>query len=340
MLYSNHIPTKENKFKMTNDELFTYFHDLGIVPVVKIDDANKAEGLAKAMIDGGLPCAEVTFRTDAAEEAIRRISAKYPDMMLGAGTVINPELAEKAVNAGAKFIVSPGLNPDTVKWCLDHNVPVVPGVATPSDIEKGLSLGLKVLKFFPAESSGGVKMLKDLGGPFPQVKFMTTGGISPDNLADYAKTPNVLAIGGSWMVKADLIESENWAEITRLCQEAVIKLQGLQLAHVGINLPDSDAAMMAFASFRSARSCATSSLRFSMRSSLCLIASLSSMMRSFFSLIVSSFEASAIRKASTLSACWARLALNTLDGVGCPFGTFIISSTSFHLDSRRAFNWS
>ena len=243
MLYSNYIPTKENKFKMTNDELFTYFHDLGIVPVVKIDDANKAEGLAKAMIDGGLPCAEVTFRTDAAEEAIRRISAKYPDMMLGAGTVINPELAEKAVNAGAKFIVSPGLNPDTVKWCLDHNVPVVPGVATPSDIEKGLSLGLKVLKFFPAESSGGVKMLKDLGGPFPQVKFMTTGGISPDNLADYAKTPNVLAIGGSWMVKADLIESENWAEITRLCQEAVIKLQGLQLAHVGINLPDSEAAM-------------------------------------------------------------------------------------------------
>lgn len=228
---------------MTHDELFTYFHDLGIVPVVKIDDANKAEGLAKAMIDGGLPCAEVTFRTDAAEEAIRRITAKYPEMMVGAGTVINPELAEKAVNAGAKFIVSPGLNPDTVKWCIERNIPVVPGVATPSDIEKGLSLGLKVLKFFPAESSGGVKMLKDLSGPFPQVKFMTTGGINPDNLPDYAKTANVLAIGGSWMVKADLIENENWAEITRLCQEAVVKLQGIQLAHVGINLPDADAAM-------------------------------------------------------------------------------------------------
>lgn len=227
---------------MTNDELFTYFHDLGIVPVVKIDDANKAEGLAKAMIDGGLPCAEVTFRTDAAEEAIRRISSKYPEMMVGAGTVINPELAEKAVNAGAKFIVSPGLNPDTVKWCLDHNVPVVPGVATPSDIERGLSLGLKVLKFFPAESSGGVKMLKDLGGPFPQVKFMTTGGINTENLSDYAKTANVLAIGGSWMVKADLIESENWAEITRLCKEAVVKLQGFSFAHVGINSEDAEAA--------------------------------------------------------------------------------------------------
>ncbi len=227
---------------MTNEELFTKFHNIGIVPVVKIDDANKAEGLAKAMIEGGLPCAEVTFRTDAAEEAIKRITKAYPEMLVGAGTVINPELAEKAVNAGAKFIVSPGFNPETVKWCLDHNVPVTPGVQTPSEIERALTYGLKVLKFFPAESSGGVKMLKDLSGPFPQVKFMTTGGINPDNLPDYAKAANVLAVGGSWMVKADLIEAENWAEITSLCKEAVIKLQGLTLAHVGINLPDAKAA--------------------------------------------------------------------------------------------------
>ncbi len=227
---------------MTQDELFTYFHDLGIVPVVKIDDAKKAEGLANAMIKGGIPCAEVTFRTDAAEEAIKIITKKCPDMFVGAGTVINPELAEKAVKAGAKFIVSPGLNPETVKWCQANNVPVVPGVCTPSDIEKGLSLGLKVLKFFPAEASGGVKMLKDLGGPFPQVKFMTTGGISPANLSEYATCPNVLAIGGSWMVKADLIESENWDEITRLCKEATEKLQNFQLAHVGINLEDAKAA--------------------------------------------------------------------------------------------------
>ena len=222
---------------MKKEELFKKFHDIGLVPVVKIDDASKAERLAKAMIDGGLPCAEVTFRTEAAEEAIKRMTAAYPDMLIGAGTVINPKLAEKAVNAGAKFIVSAGLNPETVEWCIAHDVPVCPGVATPSEIEKGLSYGLNVLKFFPAEASGGVAMLKDLSGPFGQVKFMTTGGININNLPDYAKAQNVLAIGGSWMVKADLIANEQWDEITRLCQEAVIKLQGIQLVHVGINMP-------------------------------------------------------------------------------------------------------
>ena len=220
---------------MTQEELFTTFHDIGLVPVVKIDDASKAEALAKALIDGGLPCAEVTFRTAAAEEAIRRMAQAYPEMLIGAGTVINPELAEKAVNAGAKFIVSPGLNPATVEWCLAHDVPVVPGIATPSEIEKGLSYGLKVLKFFPAEALGGVSMLKNLGGPFPQVKFMTTGGINANNLGDYAKAKNVLAVGGSWMVKADLIANDEWDKITALCKEAVIKLQGLELVHVGIN---------------------------------------------------------------------------------------------------------
>ena len=151
---------------MNKDELFSFFHNIGLVPVVKIDDAEKAVPLAKAMIDGGIPCAEVTFRTAAAEEAIRKMSEAFPEMMIGAGTVINPELAEKAVNAGAKFIVSPGLNPATVEWCLERNIPVVPGVCTPSDIEKGLSYGLNVLKFFPAEASGGVNMLKNLAGPF------------------------------------------------------------------------------------------------------------------------------------------------------------------------------
>ena len=142
-----------------------------------------------------------------AADAIKRISSKYPEMLISAGTVINPQLAEKAINAGAKFIVSPGFNLETVNWCLDRNVPVIPGVATPSEIEKALALGLTVLKFFPAESSGGVKMLKDLNGPFPLVKFIVTGGIKIDNLIEYAKEANVLAIGGSWMVKADLIAS-------------------------------------------------------------------------------------------------------------------------------------
>ena len=234
---------------MTNEELFTIFHDIGIVPVVAINDADKAEKLAKAMIDGGIPCAEVTFRTAAAEETIRRMSAAYPEMLVGAGTVINPELAEKAVAAGAKFIVSPGFDPKTVEWCLAHNVPVVPGVATPSEIQMGLNYGLKVLKFFPAEALGGVNMLKNLAGPFGQVKFMTTGGINANNLGDYAKTPNVLAMGGSWMVKGDMIENEEWDKITALCKEAVTKLQGLELLHIGINMNNEDEANAVAADF-------------------------------------------------------------------------------------------
>ena len=227
---------------MTKDELYTFFHDSGIVPVVKIDDAEKAVPLAKAMIDGGINSAEITFRTAAAEDAIKKVTAAFPDMVVGAGTVINPKLAEKAVAAGAKFIVSAGFNRETVEWCISHNVPVVPGVCTPSEIELGLSMGLNVLKFFPAEASGGVSMLKDFSGPFSQVRFMTTGGININNLQDYAKATNVLAIGGSWMVKADLINEEKWDEITALCKEARIKLQGFTLAHVGINLPDEKAA--------------------------------------------------------------------------------------------------
>lgn len=237
---------------MTSEELFKTFHDIGLVPVVKIDDAAKAPALAKALIDGGIPCAEVTFRTAAAEEAIKKMSAVYPDMLIGAGTVINPVLAEKAVKAGAKFIVSAGLNPDTVAWCNEHKIPCCPGVCTPSEIEKGLSLGLSTLKFFPAEASGGVGMLKNFAGPFPQVKFMTTGGINPENLLSYASCSNVIAIGGSWMVKSELIDNDNWDEITRLCQDACMKIQGLQMVHIGINSDNADEAektVQAFAKF-------------------------------------------------------------------------------------------
>ena len=208
---------------------------IGLVPVVKIEDASKAQKLAAALIAGGLPCAEVTFRTDAAADAISAITAAFPQMLVGAGTVINVDYAKKAKKAGAKFIVSPGFNPAVVDWCLKNDMPVVPGVNNPSGVEAGLEKGLSVLKFFPAEQSGGVGMLSALAGPFPQVSFMPTGGISLKNLADYAKCANVHAIGGSWMVKADLIESENWNEITRLCREAVTALHGFSLAHVGIN---------------------------------------------------------------------------------------------------------
>ena len=218
-----------------HEELFSQIHTIGLVPVVKIDDASKAEGLAGALIKGGLPCAEVTFRTEAAEESIKRITKAYPEMLVGAGTVINLEYAKKAVAAGAKFIVSPGFNPTVVDWCLENNIPIVPGVCTPSDIEQGLARGLTTLKFFPAEASGGIDMLKNLAGPFPQLMFMPTGGINLTNLASYAKQNNVLAVGGSWMVKTDLIESESWDTISQICSEAVLALQGLEFAHMGIN---------------------------------------------------------------------------------------------------------
>jgi len=221
-----------------HEALFEQIHTIGLVPVVKIDDASKAEGLAGALIAGGLPCAEVTFRTQAAEEAIKRITKAYPEMLVGAGTVTNLEYAKKAVAAGAKFLVSPGFNPTVVDWALENNVPIVPGVCTPSDIEAGISRGLTTLKFFPAEVSGGVDMLKNFAGPFPDLLFMPTGGISTKNLASYARQPNVLAVGGSWMVKADLIEAEDWQAIEDLSREAVRTLQGLEFAHMGINNQD------------------------------------------------------------------------------------------------------
>lgn len=234
---------------MKETELFNFFHTLGIVPVVKIDDSKKATALAGAMIRGGINCAEVTFRTNAAEEAIRLMTKAYPEMVIGAGTVLNPETAERAVKAGASFIVSPGLDEDTVRWCQKHDVPITPGVCTASEVQKAVNLGLKTLKFFPSESSGGVKMLKDLSGPFPSVRFMTTGGINPDNLADYAKCPTVLAVGGSWMVKADLINNDKWDEIEALCREAVMKMQGFEFAHMGINASDKDDSLRMTKSF-------------------------------------------------------------------------------------------
>jgi 2-dehydro-3-deoxyphosphogluconate aldolase/(4S)-4-hydroxy-2-oxoglutarate aldolase len=225
------------------NSILTKLGTIGLVPVIKIDDAGKAVPLAKSLIDGGLPCAEVTFRTAAAADSIRAIAQAFPEMLVGAGTVINVDLAEKAAAAGAKFIVSPGYNPAVVEWCVSHDIPIVPGVNNPSQIEAGLGAGLEVLKFFPAEASGGVTMLDALGGPFGQVMFMPTGGIDLKNLTSYVKKPNVLAVGGSWMVKADLIASENWDEITRLCKEAVCAVHGFTFAHMGINQANEDEAV-------------------------------------------------------------------------------------------------
>jgi 2-dehydro-3-deoxyphosphogluconate aldolase/(4S)-4-hydroxy-2-oxoglutarate aldolase len=192
----------------------------GIIPVIKLDDADDALPLCRALTAGGINAAEITFRTEAAEESIRHIAAEMPHVLIGAGTVLSVETAEKAVAAGAKFIVSPGTSPAVVRYCTDNNIAIIPGVCTPTDIEMGLSHGLTTLKFFPAEAAGGLKMLKAMSAPYTQVSFLPTGGISAENLADYLSFRPVIACGGSWMCAPELIKNKDWAEITRLSREA------------------------------------------------------------------------------------------------------------------------
>lgn len=195
--------------------------EVGIVPVVVLDDAKDAEPLAKALLDGGLPCAEVTFRTAAAEESIRIIKEKFPEMLLGAGTVLTTEQVDRAVAAGAEFIVSPGSNPRIVNYCIEKGVVITPGCANPTDIELVLEKGIKVVKFFPAEPLGGLNMIKALAAPFVGVDFMPTGGINAKNVKDYLSYDRIVACGGSWMVKGDLIKNGEFDKITELTKEAV-----------------------------------------------------------------------------------------------------------------------
>ena len=195
--------------------------EYGIVPVVVLKDTKDAIPLADALIAGGLSCAEVTFRTEAAEESIRLMSEKYPEMLVGAGTVLTTEQVDRAVNAGAKFIVSPGFDAEIVDYCLDKNIPVFPGCITPSEVAQAVKRGLKVIKFFPAEQAGGVAMIKAMGAPYNMVKFMPTGGISAKNLSEYLSCSNIVCCGGSWMVKGDLITEGKFDEITALTKEAV-----------------------------------------------------------------------------------------------------------------------
>ena len=193
---------------------------IGIVPVVVLNDAKDAEPLAKALVNGGLPCAEVTFRTEAAEESIRIMSEKYPEMLVGAGTVLTTEQVDRAVAAGAKFIVSPGLNPKVVTYCLEKNIPVTPGTQTPSEMEQALELGLDVVKLFPAEPAGGLKMIKAVAAPYTTLKFMPTGGINLDNVEEYLKYDRILACGGSWMVKGELVSAGKFDEIEKMTRDA------------------------------------------------------------------------------------------------------------------------
>ena len=208
---------------------------IGIVPVVKIDRAEDALPLAKDRCAGGLPCAEVNFRTAAAAEAIRIMTENFPDMCVGAGTVLDAGQVDAAVAAGAKFIVSPGLNPRTVKYCIEKNVPITPGTSSPSDIEQAIELGLDVVKFFPAEQSGGLAKIKAMAAPYVNMKFMPTGGINARNLTSYLDFNKIIACGGSWMVPGDLINAGEWDKIEQLTREAVQTMLGFELAHIGVN---------------------------------------------------------------------------------------------------------
>ena len=192
--------------------------EIKIVPVIAINDAKQALPLAKVLVENGLPCAEVTFRTEAAEESIRLMREAYPEMLIGAGTVLTTEQVDKAQQAGADFIVSPGFNPTTVKYCQQRGIAIVPGVNNPSLVEQAMEMGLKTLKFFPAEPSGGMAMLKSLAAVYP-VQFMPTGGIHPGNVQDYLALKSVIACGGTWMVPTELIDKGEWDSLAKLIRE-------------------------------------------------------------------------------------------------------------------------
>lgn len=193
----------------------------GIVPVVVLENTTDAAPLAKALCEGGLPCAEVTFRTKAARDSIRIMTKEFPEMFVGAGTVLTIKQVDQAAEAGAKFIVSPGFDPEIVDYCLEKGIPVFPGCVTPSEIAQAVKRGLKVVKFFPAESFGGVAAIKALAAPYTDIKFMPTGGINAENLSNYLKFDKVTACGGSWMVKGKLIKAGKFEEIKELSAEAV-----------------------------------------------------------------------------------------------------------------------
>ncbi|MDE7478645.1 MAG: bifunctional 4-hydroxy-2-oxoglutarate aldolase/2-dehydro-3-deoxy-phosphogluconate aldolase [Lachnospiraceae bacterium] len=224
------------------NEVLEKISKIGIVPVVVLDDAKDAKPLAEALIKGGLPCAEITFRTAAAEESIKIMTRAFPEMLVGAGTVLTTEQVDRAVNAGAKFIVSPGFNREIVKYCIEKDVVVTPGTANPSDVEQAIELELEVVKFFPAEAAGGLNMIQSMAAPYTQMKFMPTGGISEKNICEYLAFDKIIACGGSWMVKKELVAAGKYDEIQRLTEEAVRIMLGFELRHIGVNCDDEAAA--------------------------------------------------------------------------------------------------
>lgn len=196
------------------------FEKLGVVPVVVLEDAKDAVPLATALVEGGLPCAEVTFRTEAAEESIRLMTEQFPEMLVGAGTVLTVEQVDAAVGAGAKFIVSPGFDAEIVDYCLKNEIPVFPGCISPSEVAQAVKRGLKVVKFFPAEPAGGIAMIKAMAAPYTGLKFMPTGGINAKNLGEYLSSDKIVCCGGSWMVKGELVNNGEFNKIRQLTEEA------------------------------------------------------------------------------------------------------------------------
>lgn len=224
----------------------------GIVPVVVIEDAKDAVPTAKALLEGGIDVMEITFRTAAAPDAIKAVAQNCPDMLVGAGTVINLEQCKKAVDCGARFIVSPGFDRETVEWCVENDIAVTPGCVTPTEIMEAISLGLKVVKFFPANVYGGLTAMKSLSGPFGNIKFIPTGGVNADNLGEYIKAPFIHAVGGSWVCAKKDISEGNFEKITSLCREARERALGFEVAHVGINCEDAESSMEVCKKFEAA----------------------------------------------------------------------------------------
>ncbi|MDD7259040.1 MAG: bifunctional 4-hydroxy-2-oxoglutarate aldolase/2-dehydro-3-deoxy-phosphogluconate aldolase [Eubacteriales bacterium] len=224
----------------------------GVVPVVVIENAKDAVPTAEAMLRGGIDVMEITFRTAAAPDAIRAVSENCPKMLVGAGTVITLEQCKQAVDCGASFIVSPGFNREVVAWCVEHDIAVTPGCVTPTEIMEAMELGLKVLKFFPANVYGGLGAMKALSGPFGGIKFIPTGGVNAQNLAEYISAPFIHAVGGSWVCPKADISAGHFEKVTQLCREARKAVLGFEVAHIGVNCPDAESSLSLCGSFSEA----------------------------------------------------------------------------------------
>lgn len=222
-------------------DILKKIHGIGIVPVIALENVEDAAPLAQALCKGGLPVAEVTYRTACAHDAMIEMKKACPQMLVGAGTVLTKEQVDSALDAGAEFIVSPGLNPEIVRYCQEKNVPILPGTANASDIEIALSLGLNTVKFFPAEPLGGIKMISALAAPYTTMKFMPTGGVSPKNMKDYLSNPKIIACGGTWMIDKKAMQEKNFAKIEELTRQAVREMLEIKIKHIGINVPTAEA---------------------------------------------------------------------------------------------------